>query len=362
MSAGLLSPPAATPAPLDLSPLPSAVPGAAGVSTGAPALFDPVSGRLRPPQAVPDHGPGAGLDLHEGICDPPQFEDWRDGCKRWPAGFLLRWRRGELSGYVEGRCKATNLCPYCRIMGVIETAEMLWLDAAEWAPNLWIVLTAREHLQRADTYDHLRQIRRSVKKRWPAAEWFVQVEFQKRGALHLNLLLKGVPTDEAEQLLEHVSRIWCRRVDAEPVGQHIEAMSTAQAVVRYLQKELSHGLKQEQAPPIGWRGHRTSQTRGYLVRPASEMREEARESLRVKRTLWRIRKENPAASAEQVEQMVADRLAQMDATVWELVIFTPKRAEEILAAAGLTRAGPPGQTRAEKQPQEHRGEAALAPA
>jgi hypothetical protein len=50
---------------------------------------------------------------------------------------------------------------------------------------------------------------------------------------------------------------------------------------------LAHGLKAEQAPPLGWRGHRTSQTRGYLVRPASVMRQEARRALKVKRLIYR---------------------------------------------------------------------------
>jgi hypothetical protein len=79
--------------------------------------------------------------------------------------------------------------------------------------------------------------------------------------------------------------VWCSRVDALPVGQWSGAIADELGVVRYLQKTLSHGLKREQAPPIGWRGHRTSQTRGYLVRPASQMRIEARRSLRLKRKL-----------------------------------------------------------------------------
>jgi hypothetical protein len=64
-------------------------------------------------------------------------------------------------------------------------------------------------------------------------------------------------------------------------------IESAERTVSYLSKVLSHGLKAEQAPPIGWRGHRTSQTRGYLVRPASVMREEARRSLRVKRAIYK---------------------------------------------------------------------------
>jgi hypothetical protein len=218
------------------------------------------------------------LDLHEGIGDP------RTGCKRWPEHLWLLSSRGEA---VQGRCRATNLCRYCQQLYVVETLEMLSLDAAENAPTLWVVLTAREHLTRADCRGHLRQLRKVARARWPDAEWFVQVEFQRRGALHLNLLVKGVPVEDDAELLGVLSDRWCDRVDALPVGQHVERIADAGGVTRYLQKTLAHGLKQEQAPPIGWRGHRTSQTRGYLVRPASVMRQEAREALRDKREIWR---------------------------------------------------------------------------
>jgi hypothetical protein len=272
----------------------------------------------------------AALDLHKGILDPPRFSDPGTGCPRWPLGLLLRWQRGELVGYVEGRCRATNLCPYCRILAVVETAEMLWLDAAEYAPEMWIVLTAREHLARRDTYGHLQQLRRSLRKLWPSVEWFVQVEFQKRGALHLNLLTKGVPVDDQEQLLQRASSLWCRRVDALPVGQHLEAMSSAQAVTRYLQKELVHGLKREQAPPIGWRGHRTSQTRGYLVRPAAVMREEARAALRLKRHIWRIVQQAPELPAEDVEYIAGELVRRDQATEWTVRRLPPVAAEKLL--------------------------------
>lgn len=259
----------------------------------------------------------APLDLHEGISDPRA----KGGCQRWPRGLWLRWDSGDRHGHVEGRCRATNKCPYCRILAVVETAEMLSLDAAEWAPTLWIVLTAREHLTRPDTYRHLEQLRRSLRKRWPAIEWFVQVEFQRRGALHLNLLIKGVPTEDADRLLEAASALWCRRVDALPVGQHIEALSSAEAVTRYLQKELVHGLKREQAPPIGWKGHRTSQTRGYFVRPAAQMREEARASLRRKRALHTVLTACPQFGATDVEDLV-DELLELDARkTWRLAML-----------------------------------------
>jgi hypothetical protein len=221
------------------------------------------------------------LDLHEGIRDPRAS----DGCARWPESLrLLNLSTGEL---VAGRCRATNLCRYCQTLYVVETVEMLTLDAVEYAPTLWVVLTAREHLTRAECTDHLRQLRKAVRGRWVAAEWFVQVEFQKRGALHLNLLVKGVPVEDLEALHGVVVERWCSRVDARPVGQWSGVIEDGVGTVRYLSKMLAHGLKVEQRPPIGWRGHRTSQTRGYLVRPASVMREEARRSLRVKRLIYR---------------------------------------------------------------------------
>lgn len=224
---------------------------------------------------------GAPLDLHEAICDPLGS----GGCKRWPEHLrLVNEQTGEL---LPGRCRATNLCRYCQTLYVVETVEMLTLDAVEYAPTLWAVLTAREHLTRASTYDHLRQLRRAARKRWPDVEWFVQVEFQRRGALHLNLLIKGVPIAAIDELRSAFVDVWCSRVDALPVGQWFGVVEDGVGVVRYLSKMLAHGLKAEQRPPIGWRGHRTSQTRGYLVRPASVMREEARRALRVKRKLHR---------------------------------------------------------------------------
>src|SRR5215217_1861351 len=202
---------------------------------------------------APQAPAGLKLDLHKGIASPPRIEDPRTGCKRWPEHLrLVNEATGEA---VVGRCRATNLCRYCQQLYVLETVEMLALDAAEYAPTLWAVLTAREHLTRADCRDHLSHLRKSARKRWPAIEWFVQVEFQRRGALHLNLLIKGVPTEDADELRELLTTRWCDRVDAEPVGQWLGPVTAAGGVVRYLQKTLSHGLKAEQAPPLGWRGH-----------------------------------------------------------------------------------------------------------
>jgi len=198
---------------------------------------------------------------------------------------------------------------------VVETVEMLTLDAIEYSPSLWAVLTAREHLTRAECRGHLEALRRALRKLWPEVEWFTQVEFQRRGALHLNLLIKGVAVEDAEKLHLAISAAWCRRVDALPVGQWVGEIADGVGVVRYISKMLAHGLKAEQAPPIGWKGHRTSQTRGYLVRPASVMREEARRSIRVKREIWR------GLPAEVAELEVA----AAESVEWSTVHMTPSR-------------------------------------
>jgi hypothetical protein len=262
---------------------------------------------------------GLPLDLHEGIGDPRAL----GGCQRWPEHLLLlNLATGEMK---PGRCRATNLCRYCQRLYVVETVEMLTLDALEYAPSVWVVLTAREHLTRAECREHLRQLRKAARKRWPDVEWFVQVEFQRRGALHLNLLVKSVPIHQLEELRDVLVGRWCERVDAEAVGQWADAIDDGYAVTSYISKMLAHGLKAEQAPPIGWRGHRTSQTRGYLVRPAAVMREEARASLRVKRRLWKAialaaESSGLASPPADLVEVVFEQLEAADQeVVWQLV-------------------------------------------
>jgi hypothetical protein len=278
---------------------------------------------------------GVALDLHKGIGDPQLGK-----CSRWPEEFRL-WNveNGDL---VRGRCRCTNLCRYCQTLYVVETVEMLTLDAMENAPTIWAVLTAREHLTRSQCRDHLRQLRKATRKRWPDIEWFVQVEFQRRGALHLNLLIKGVLATDLDELAHLLTERWCARVDALPSGQWFDLIEDAGHTVRYLAKMLSHGLKAEQAPPLGWKGHRTSQTRGYLVRPASVMRLEARRALQEKRELWKLLGESPDVDAWTAEEVIADRLESSG--TWQLVSIkpsTPRAAPWAPAYAGGGAALPP---------------------
>lgn len=190
---------------------------------------------------------------------------------------------GEL---VMGRCKATNLCPHCQRCYVRETVEALILDSMEGAPTCWVVLTAREHLTRAELRRHFDSMRQALKRRGWRVEWFVQVEFQRRGALHANLLVKGCEGREAA-FGEDLFALWQERpgVSAVREAQYVGAIGAAVAVAKYCGKMLGHGLKQEQAPPLGWRGHRTSHTRGYFAAGTVTARARARESLAYKRAL-----------------------------------------------------------------------------
>lgn len=284
-----------------------------GAYVGHSGSHRPVNAVLAAPGGTAAKRPAgaAALDLHEGICDPAV-----GGCQRWPEHLrLLNHLTGEL---LRGRCRATNLCRYCQRLYVVETVEMLTLDALEYAPTLWLVLTAREHLTRAATYAHLRQLRKAARRRWPEVEWFVQVEFQRRGALHLNLLVKGIAPEDLDAFSTLAFSVWCSRVDALPIAQWAEVVNDGYGVTRYISKMVAHGLKAEQAPPLGWRGHRTSQTRGYLVRPASVMRDEARRSLREKRALWRLAYTHAELDAWTREQLVAVEVAAAEATEWSL--------------------------------------------
>ncbi len=263
------------------------------------------------------------LDKHEGISDPPS-----GGCPRWPA--RLRLVNSASGALVPGRCRATNKCEYCRALYTIETVEMLTLDALGGSsPTLYVVLTAGEHLSRADTYRHLEQLRKAARKRWGGLEWFVQVEFQRRGALHLNLAVKGVPIDQAAVVGELLVERWCERVEsAELAGQYAEPIDSAIAVTKYMSKVLAHGMKSSQAPPIGWKGHRTSQTHGYFEGGTAAARRRARASLRSKRELHKAIA--AGLGPHDAELAAAESIAQLERAEWEVVQLVPKLTGELL--------------------------------
>jgi hypothetical protein len=103
-------------------------------------------------------------------------------------------------------------------------------------------------------------------------------------------------------------------VDAAAGAQYVGAIYEVGGAVRYVSQ---HFMKPGQAPPEGWKGHRVSYTRDYLVRPASALRVEARHSLQVKRELWKLAEAGlDAAEALAVAEATVDAAATES---WELV-------------------------------------------
>ncbi len=281
-------------------------------------------------EEVPTAGPAAADQLEALGLDRKRE---LSGCARWPAWMRLLSSEGELA---RGRCKATNLCSHCQRCYVRETVEALILDSMERAPTCWVVLTAREHLTRAELRRHFDSMRQALKRRGWVVEWFVQVEFQRRGALHANLLVKGCEGREA-QFGQDLLALWEERpgVTAVREAQYVGAIGASVAVAKYCGKMLGHGLKQEQAPPLGWRGHRTSHTRGYFASGTPTARARARESLAYKRGLAHA--VASGLGAHDAELAVREAMAIAARTTWVLAnergarlsgaSFRPQRSE-----------------------------------
>ncbi len=220
------------------------------------------------------------LDNQEGIDDAPRFGDALGTCvgRRFP-WWLLNMTTGLL---VCPRCKSPNKCSHCRRLAARETVEMLSLAAEEAPPSLYLVLTTSEFVTRAQLRRDLCQIRRSIRLIWPRFEYFCALEWQKRGAIHVNLLVRGVAASLRDALLSRVLRVWKRRHRAVAAAQSVQEVRGAGRVAAYVHKLGEYLAKDDQAAPPGWRGHRSSQTRGFLPRPAAEMRPEAIRSLQWK--------------------------------------------------------------------------------
>jgi hypothetical protein len=267
-----------------------------------PWLSVGVTAALSEASVCPRSGP---LALNKGIDTPSRFQDPRtSGCKRTP-DYL--WVVDQLSGECfRPGCHATNLCADCRRADSLLRYEMLVLDALEGdAPTLGLLLTARtwpsrEELRR--TYDKLG---RALRRRWPEFRWYIDKEKQNRGAIHAHALLKGIPTDEESMRLayEIITRIWCDRHDAiaypyetrEKGPQGLVRLADAGGFIRYLQKELAHSTKNNQALPLGFRGHRVTHSRprkdgtpGYFSLGTEATRERARASIRERRLAYRL--------------------------------------------------------------------------
>lgn len=167
------------------------------------------------------------LDLLKGIDDPPfpeaVFRDCRTEPHEW---FAASVATGEL---VALRCKSTNKCSYCREVGARETVEMISLAAEELPPTVFVVLTTSEFVTRAELRRDLCQLRRAARRRWPATEYFCALEWQRRGAIHVNLLVRGPAPDEAWELMDVLWNVWKGRHRADVRAQDASPVRSARS-------------------------------------------------------------------------------------------------------------------------------------
>ena len=254
----------------------------------------------------PAEAEGAALDLHEGNSDR--------GCQRWPARLVLRSSEGH---YVEGRCKASNLCDYCSTLAAVENAELLALDGLYGtAPGWWVVLTTQHTTERQSRYRSWWE----VAKRAAGCPTARLLEFttglgprsggERRP--HWNVLLKG-SQGQAEAMLA----AW-RRVSGSTQG-YAGQVADVGGLLRYL---ALHFQKESQRPPAGWKGQRLTISADYLWTETRYARELAKRSLRLKRELWRAERLGLTGSA------VLDRaelgLARSEAVRWQMVPAPPR--------------------------------------
>jgi hypothetical protein len=290
-------------------------------------------------------GPAAGpLGTHEELSHPRTS----GGCPRWPAGLLLQWRNGGLTGYVEGRCGSVNQCHYCAVQTAHENAKMLAIQAREGdAPELLAIVGTRTPT--ADPkpfYNGRRLVLRALRRRWPDASYASLLEFTtgmgpRSGGLrrpHWNLFLRGIPTESVDYARELIREIWCQHVDAEPEAQYVEVVRDAAAAAKYV---ALHFQKESQAPPEGWRGQRFNCSRHFFPgRTVTEMRALGRAELRQDRELWRVRQEMPDLGDQEQRDAAMRALEWRDGHTWTMQATDPRRAEALLAG-GTWRPPPP---------------------
>jgi hypothetical protein len=291
----------------------------------------------RPEGAVPA-ADSAALDLHKGISDP--------GCKRWPEHLRLLSNQGEM---VRGRCKATNQCDYCAKLAAVENSELLAIDAMNGnAPAVWMVLTTpTATLDMSVFYESHRQLMRALARRFPDLEWARLLEFttgygpRSRGLRrpHWNCLLKGVPVDAIDLVLELVVKVWCPRVGASPDAQFVGEIGEMGGLMRYI---ALHFQKESQAPPAGFSGHRFTKSKGYLWTDTESAREEARDALFEKRALWRARK--LGLDGDQAEDHVDHEWDLRMRTEWRTYVLAAgvkrlQRLEASLTSSPVSRSG-----------------------
>ena len=202
----------------------------------------------------------------------------RDCSESSPVVLLVNDRTGEV---FTSRCKSPNLCGRCREISAKITRLMLMEDASEDPPLAYMVLTTAEFVTRGQLRRDFDQLMRALRPVSDRVEYFCALEWQARGAIHVNLLWKGEAASDARGLLRDVLVVWQARHRAVEAAQHCSQVASVRDVSRYCTKLARYVSKGTQGAPAGWRGHVTSQSRGYFSSGARPVREAAARELRV---------------------------------------------------------------------------------
>jgi len=200
---------------------------------------------------------------------------------------------------------------------------MVSLDAMLYAPTVYVVLTTRDpFISTLEVQYGLEKLTKAARRRWPDFQYACFVEFttglsERSGGLrrlHLNLLVKGVPS-EALGALDRVARAtWCARTDTTQL--HVGPIYAADGLCKYVTNLALHVAKEGQRPPKSYAGDLVRWTNGYFADGVRSQRAQARSVLREKRALWRALGSGlRGLEAEVVAQ--ADVLSQAGET-WEL--------------------------------------------
>jgi len=250
-----------------------------------------------------------------------KHEDFPTRCTCGPRFLRLRSNHGEL---VQPRGGSVNQCEYCARLAAVENCEMLVLDALEGdAPQLVTILGTRTPTVDMDVFARGRQeVVRAVRRRWPDAQYAYEVEFTTgygpraggKRRPHWNWFWKGIPREDVEQARDVVVSAWCRHVDAEPQAQYVAEIDNAVGLTKYV---TEHFMKASQRPPEGFAGHRFKTSRDYFRGiSVAVARRRAKESLRLKRELWKAAQ--AGFDAHDAELVARQALEDAYATVWVL--------------------------------------------
>jgi len=261
-------------------------------------------------------------------------------CTCGPAHLRLRSEHGEL---VKPRGGSVNRCDYCAKLAAVENCEMLVLDALDGAaPQLLMILTTRTATLSMESFrDARRAVVRRLRRRWPGFEYAYQVEYTtgygpKAGGArrpHWNWFVKGVPVGDVAEFERLAVEMWCRYVDAEPVGQYVAEIRSAVGLTKYV---TEHFMKASQRPPEGFSGQRFCASRRYFGESVTvaTARARAHDSLGLGRELWKAAQRLDDAHEIELQAQLAHR--RNVATRWVLASETGGRlGREPLPALSL---------------------------